>query len=165
MTSTLYLFAKGCVVGQRRRTPRLGLRPLRASSAPAAAVTLAISSSATSKTFSVASAVGFCTKSMAPGVEPAQHPLARLAGDAHDHNGHRPPRHLPLDEVHAVGPRHDQIAGHDVGLQPLDQLERLFAVARGADDLERRAAREHLLDDLADVGGVVDDEHATGVTS
>ena len=61
-------------------------------------------------------------------------------------------------ESHAVEIGHDQVAGHDVRLQLDHLLERLLAVARGAHDLEERTARQHLRDDLADVGRIVHDQ-------
>ena len=127
-------------------------------------MTLATSSSATSNTFSVASAVGFCTKSIAP----ASRPLSTRSLDS--------PAMLTItigtgriaicrrmnSTPSITG--HDQIAGDDVRPQPLDLLERLLAVAGGADHLDGRAARQHFLDDLADVRGIVDDQHSIRLT-
>ena len=69
-------------------------------------------------------------------------------------------RHLLAHEADAVEVRHDEIAGDDVRLELDDALQRLLAVARRADDLEERAARQQLRHDLPDVGGIVHDENA-----
>ena len=94
------------------------------------------------------------------GVERRQHLFASLAGDADDDDRHRLPRHLRADEGDAVHLRHVQVAGDDIGPQLGHQLEGLGAVARGAHHLDERRALQHLLDDLADVGRVVNDEDA-----
>ena len=84
--------------------------------ARAAALTFSIRSSPISRSRSVASAVGFWTKSTAPGVERRQHQLARLAGDADDDDRNRAARHLLADEPDAVELGHDQVARDDVGV-------------------------------------------------
>ena len=72
------------------------------------------------------------------GVERRQDLLPGFRRDADDDDRDRLPRHLLAHEGDAVHHRHVEIAGHDVGLQLGDQLERLVAVARRADDLDER---------------------------
>jgi hypothetical protein len=66
-TKTLYLFWNAAVEIASRAGWACDSSRIEA---PDAAITFATNSSATSKTFSVASAVGFCTKSIAPASRP-----------------------------------------------------------------------------------------------
>ena len=113
--------------------------------------------------FSVASAVGFWTKSKAPASSAASTCAPCSAAMLMRTMAIGRPGHLRAHEGQAVHHGHVQIAGHDVGPQLLDALERVGAVAGRADDLDERTSRQHLGDDLADVGRVVDDQDANNV--
>ena len=162
MTTTICTRLRNVVAAEAARAGTA--RAVAPSGASAAATTFATSSSAMSNTFSVASAVGFCTKSIAPASRPLSTRSLDSAAMLTMTIGTGRDRHLPADELDAVRRRHDQIAGHDVRPQPLDQLERLLAVAGRPDHLDGRAARQHLLHDLPDVGRIVDDEHSNRST-
>ena len=112
-----------------------------------------------SSILSVASAVGFCTKSTAPASSALSTRSLDSAAMLTTTIGSGRTRHLPADELDAVGAGHDQVARHHVGLAGARPLQRVLAVPGRADHFQERAARQHLLDDLAHVRGVVDDQH------
>ncbi len=60
-------------------------------------------------------------------------------------------------------PRHLDVHRDDVGPQPLDHRDSLFARRRGADDANLRLLLEHLLDRAAHERGVVDHDDGDGV--
>ena len=60
--------------------------------------------------------------------------------------------------LQARHPRQHQVEHHQIGHPPLDLLERLRAVGRFLDD--EPFLREVVADQLADVGVVLDDQHA-----
>ena len=125
----------------------------------AAASTFATSSSPSSYSRSVASAVGLCTRSTAPACSAATPSSLSSSGHADHHHARRACRRQRREHAEAVEVRHHQIERHHVGLELGDLLERLEPVARDADDLDPRARRQRLAQHLARERRVVDDQH------
>ena len=103
-------------------------------------MTFCTSSSASSRTRSVASAVGFWTKSIAPGVQRLQSQLSALAGDANDYHRQRPAGHLLLEKGHAVHTGHHQVKGDHIRMEALDHLQGFLAIVRAAHHFDEGTA-------------------------
>jgi len=84
--------------------------------------------------------------------------LALAVGGADDDDARGAHLRQGLEHADAVEVGHDQIEGHDVGLELGDLLEGVEAVAGDADDEDARAGAEDLAQHLARKGGVVDDQ-------
>ena len=77
-------------------------------------------------------------------------------GGAHAQASHR------AGDADAVEQRHGDVEHHEIGLQPLDQAQRRFAVAGGADQRAPRLPRAQHLQPLDRERLVIDDHRADG---
>ena len=103
---------------------------------------------------------GFLNEIDCAGFQRVQSGVSVFIGDAHDDYRQRFTPHLLSDETHAVQFRHLEIAGHDVGIQLLRQLQSFPPITRSANNLDKRAAGQYFPHDFPDIRGVVDYEHA-----
>ncbi len=85
---------------------------------------------------------------------------AAFAGNADHNDRNRPSGHLLPQKSNAVHSRHDHIQDDNIGLKRFHHCQRFLAVAGRTNDINKRASKQHFLDDFAHVCRVVNHQYS-----